>query len=384
MAHNNGEGNQIRGLPPAAPAAPQRGPQRVPNAVPPGIDIGMAAEVVAEEVAVIRQQPARQLEVRRAQPSSIGMIAMIRGDQMHPDYEQNCETMRVKLQILISNMTAHGVTPTMHLPVYYQYFRDAIGIMMSLLRTRNHNNVDIHDNVVRILQLVGLYIGTSPLSISFMEFIVDMIVQDVNNEDVLDYAVKTLLYWKFNPRRKQILRRSQRFIDSLGGDPFIDNYEGIVADLRNILTMLSHTVSMSQLMFVKHLQRIVNMTTTLLQSQQLGVGLEHVLSLHQVIGIVRFPQGDFGRFVIAMVSNNMDLENQRGGSGAVFEILTLFKLLEHDKWFDHRFQQLLCQNLVEIYPLNLRRHEAVNLLVDAELLSPQYTVLMYGLYPAPQ
>jgi hypothetical protein len=292
--------------------------------------------------------------------------------------------MRVKLQILISNMTAHGVTPTMHLPVYYQYFRDAIGIMMSLLRTRNHNNVDIHDNVVRILQLVGLYIGTSPLSISFMEFIVDMIVQDVNNEDVLDYAVKTLLYWKFNPRRKQILRRSQRFIDSLGGDPFIDNYEGIVADLRNILTMLSHTVSMSQLMFVKHLQRIVNMTTTLLQSQQLGVGLEHVLSLHQVIGIVRFPQGDFGRFVIAMVSNNMDLENQRGGSGAVFEILTLFKLLEHDKWFDHRFQQLLCQNLVEIYPLNLRRHEAVNLLVDAELLSPQYTVLMYGLYPAPQ
>jgi hypothetical protein len=126
------------------------------------------------------------------------------------------------------------------------------------------------------------------------------------------------------------------------------------------------------------------MTTTLLQSQQLGVGLEHVLSLHQVIGIVRFPQGDFGRFVIAMVSNNMDLENQRGGSGAVFEILTLFKLLEHDKWFDHRFQQLLCQNLVEIYPLNLRRHEAVNLLVDAELLSPQYTVLMYGLYPAPQ
>ena len=111
----NGEEYQIPDLP---PAAPQRGPQRVPNALPPGIDIGMPAEVAAvaevpAEVSVIRQQSARQLGVRRGQPSSIVTIAMIRGDQMDPDYEQNCETIRVKLQILISSLTPHGVIPMM-------------------------------------------------------------------------------------------------------------------------------------------------------------------------------------------------------------------------------------------------------------------------------
>jgi hypothetical protein len=384
---NNGEENQIPDLP---PAAPQRGPQRVPNAVPPAIDLEMPAEVaeVAEvpaEVSVIRQQPARQLGVPRWQPPSIGMIvvtiAMIRGDQMNPDYEQNCETMRVKLQILTSSLTPRGVTPTMPLAEYYRYFRDAIGLMMTILSSRVHNTADIHDNIVRLIRLIGLYQERSPLSISFMEFIVDILVQKFHDENMLDYAVKTLLYWRFNGRRWQMLYRSQRFIESLGGDPFIDNYEGIVVNLRNTLTMLSHTVDMSHIMFMTYLRNVVDMTTTLLQSQELGENLEHIESLHRLIQMVQFPEGDFREFVIAMVSNNMDLENQHGGSDMVFEILALFKLLKHDEWFNHIFQGLLCQNLVEIYPLNLR-HAAVNLLVDADLLSLQYTICMYGIYPA--
>jgi len=351
----------------------------------------MAAEVaavaeevaaVAEEVAVIRQQSARQLGVRRMQPSLIVTIAMIRGDQMDPAYEQNCDTIQVKFQILISSLTSSGVIPTVFLDDYYQYFRDAIGLMMIILRTRVHDTADIHDNVVRLLRLIGLYQERSPLSISFMEFIIDMIVQNVDNKSMLDYVVKTLLYWRFNRRRLQMLCQSQRFIESLGGDPFIDNYDGIVVNLRNTLTMLSHTYDMPQIMIMTYLRNVVDMATTLLQSQPNGENLEHIELLHRLIEMIQFPQGDFLGFVIAMVSNNRDLENQHGGSDMVFEILALFKLLKHDEWFDWRFQQLLCQNLVEIYPLNLR-HAAVNLLVDAELLSLQYTLLMYERYPAP-
>ena len=383
---NNREENQIPDLP---PAAPQRGPQRVPNALPPGIDIGMPAEVAAvaavaevpAEVSVIRQQSARQLGVRRGQPSSIVTIAMIRGDQMDPDYEQNCETIRVKLQILISSLTPHGVIPMMPLAEYYRYFRDAIGLMVTILSSRVHDTADIHDNIVRLLRLIGLYQEKSPLSISFIEFIVDILVQKFHDKNMLDYVVKTLLYWRFNRRRLQMLYQRQRFIESLGGDPFIDNYDGIVVNLRNTLTMLSHTYDMPQIMFMKYLRDVVDMTTTLLQSQPNGENQGHIESLHRLIEMIQFPQGDFLGFVIAMVSNNRDLENQHGGSDMVFEILALFKLLEHDEWFDWRFQQLLCQNLVEIYPLNLR-HAAVNLLVDAELLTSQYMVQMYERYPA--
>lgn len=380
---DNGEENQRLGLP---PAAPQRGPQPGPNVVPPAIDLEMPAVVaeVAEvpaEVSVIRQQSARQLGVRRGKPSSIVTIAMIRGDQMDPDYEQNCETIRVKFQILISSLTPHGVIPTVFLDEYYRYFRDAIGLMMIILRTRVHDTADIHDNVVRLLRLIGLYQERSPLSISFMEFIIDMIVQNVDNESMLDYVVKTLLYWRFNRRRLQMLYQRQRFIESLGGDPFIDNYESIVVNLRNTLTMLSHTNDMSLIMIMTYLRNVVDMATTLLQSQPNGENQGHIESLHRLIRMVQFSQGDFLGFVIAMVSNNKDLENQHGGSDMVFEILALFKLLEHDEWFDWRFQQLLCQNLVEIYPLNLR-HAAVNLLVDAELLTSQYMVQMYERYPA--
>ena len=369
----NGEEYQIPDLP---PAAPQRGPQRVPNALPPGIDIGMPAEV-----SVIRQQSARQLGVRRGQPSSIVTIAMIRGDQMDPDYEQNCETIRVKLQILISSLTPHGVIPMMPLAEYYRYFRDAIGLMVTILSSRVHDTADIHDNIVRLLRLIGLYQEKSPLSISFIEFIVDILVQKFHDKNMLDYVVKTLLYWRFNRRRLQMLYQRQRFIESLGGDPFIDNYESIVVNLRNTLTMLSHTNDMSLIMIMTYLRNVVDMATTLLQSQPNGENQGHIESLHRLIRMVQFSQGDFLGFVIAMVSNNKDLENQHGGSDMVFEILALFKLLEYNEWFDWRFQQLLCQNLVEIYPLNIR-HAAVNLLVGADLLTSQYMVQMYERYPA--
>ena len=152
-------------------------------------------------------------------------------------------------------------------------------------------------------------------------------------------------------------------------------------NLRNTLTMLSHTNDMSLIMIMTYLRNVVDMATTLLQSQPNGENQGHIESLHRLIRMVQFSQGDFLGFVIAMVSNNKDLENQHGGSDMVFEILALFKLLEYNEWFDWRFQQLLCQNLVEIYPLNIR-HAAVNLLVGADLLTSQYMVQMYERYPA--
>ena len=403
----NGEGeNQPAAVhaAPAAPAAPCLRPV-VPNEHTSGlpeINLGVSMSMCSigcnEDSDQHVVSSSRQLEVSvevsgsRLDHAIQDVIKMTNADQTDPKYDGDCHELKLVLGILARNLSSTG-EPMMGIFEYCRYFRRAILAMMRLRSTSTDTSQDftsIIDEIIRVIRLKKK--SKLPESVSFMNLLVHMMNENPSNDEVLDYVVKTLLFWKSVPRSTYLRKIHQvsRLVALIRGDQFMEDYLNLISAFQNLLMMMANRHDMRLNMFVFFLHKAMQIVQTILQSRPFGEDGNHMQIWKRLFRIVfsnriAHWRESLKECVLQIVNGYHDLQNQTGGENAVLEILAKCKDIidENDpnEWTHHELQDLLCRNMIETHPDD-RRRAALHLLMEHRLLSMQSALLMNQRYNA--
>jgi hypothetical protein len=294
---------------------------------------------------------------------------------------------------LATNFSSTG-EPMMGITMYCDVFRKAISIIMELIPSSDESSsCDVLNCIENLLKIIGLKKkNRSNESILFMNSIVMMIKVNASNDDMLDYLIKTLLFWKKSQRKRQYFQKIEdirMFFGIVGGDPFIDDYIGLKSIVQNIMMMMVTRHFMRLDVFVFFIQKLIQIIQILLNSRALGENLDHFREWNMMILII-FSDGmdplqeALIRYARRIILSYYSLRNQTGGMEAVIAVLTKIKTVLNESdpnvWTHHKLQEMICSHIIETHPLEQRR-AILDMLIESGLLSTQYALLMNQRYP---